>query len=83
MTPRPLAPLDTNTSSDLRLRCVAAMKGLDPRFRIQTEPMTPEAQRIAEVELRETPARVREATDKLRKMLRGRFLVVSKRMLHP
>ncbi|XP_054282937.1 clavesin-1-like [Macrosteles quadrilineatus] len=68
MSPRPLAPLDNN--SDMRMRCAANMSGVDPRFRIQTEPLDQEAQRVAEQQLRETPARVREATEQLRSLMR-------------
>lgn len=63
--------------SDMRdSKCtVAGMDGVvDPRYRIQTDPLGPDGLRIAEEELRETPERVLEALDQLRDLLRGESL---------
>lgn len=58
----------------MRIKSVAGQNGMGENspFRLETEPPGPEAQEIAELELRETEDRVKQAIEELKKLLRGK-----------
>lgn len=69
-------PVHESDMRDSKCAVTGMEEVVDPRYRIQTDPLGPDGLRIAEEELRETPERVQEALDQLRELLRGKFLII-------
>lgn len=67
----------------MRFKNVTDQNGMGDNspFRLQTGPPGPEAQEIAKKELRETEDTVKEALEELRRLLRGKKLLFSNKII--